>query len=201
MGDPFLFKDSRGYVQIADIADYVLHQFGALEAGRVVIDFLRLTTSHIELVLVDKHADPVTAGSLFTVKVTRGNEVEVYHALPLAQQPILERTKSSRSVTSETYSPQGFEMISSAQSVSDLVFDLTTCMKRHWTQFNYKDLVPLMRRASFQLPFAIPTGIAVEAQLKKLKMGAQAWYFKAPAMPNFEFSVVGMYQDSGPAWK
>jgi hypothetical protein len=49
-----------------------------------------------------------------------------------------------------------------------------------------------------RLPFLVPTGAPVKGEFKKLKLGAQSWLFTAASLPAFEFSVIGLYQNSGP---
>lgn len=197
----FSLKDGRGYVHSSDIMAYVLQRFGVLAPDKIVIDFFRPTVSEVELVLRDKRADYAADGAVFAVKVIYGQTLEVYSALPLACQPILERVESSHCVVAEAYAAQAMEVTSSARKVSDFFMDLNTCLKRHWKDYSYQNRIPLIRRMELRLPFQVPTGVLIVGKFQKLKLGAQAWHFNAPAVPDFEFSVIGLHQDLSPAKK
>lgn len=196
MESQFSFRDDRDYIHNADLMAFVLRRFGTQALDKIVIDFLKPTSTVVDMVLRDHNVDTATDDAVFTVKLMRGHVLQVYSALPQASQPIVERVVSDNSAVSATYTPQTMEVTSPARTASDFFLDLNNCMKKHWKDYNHQNRALMMRRMSLRLPFQVPTGVPLSGKYRKLKLGAQAWDFNAATLPGFEFSVVGLYQKS-----
>lgn len=194
MAPQFPLKDGREYVHSSDILAFALRFFSAMKPDKIVVDFLKPTTSKVHLVLQETPVDPAVDGAFFTVKVVQGQALHVYRALPLTGQAIDESVDSHQCVASEKYSPTAIEVTSSAQTVADFFNDLNWCMKNHWHAYNHQNRALLVRRMELRMPFSVPTGVSIKGEFKKLKLGAQAWHFTAPTLPEFDFSVIGLYQ-------
>lgn len=194
MTPQFPLKDGREYVHSSDILAYAMRLFGAMKPDKIVLDYLKPTTSRVHLVLQETPVDPTGDGAFFTVKVVNGQALHAYRALPVTGQAIEERMESRHCVAFEDYSPTSMEVTSTAQTDADFFNDLNSCMKHHWHAYNHQNRALLVRRMELRMPFSVPTGVAIQGEFKKLKLGAQAWHFTAPTLPEFDFSVIGLYQ-------
>ena len=183
------YRDGRRYVHGSDIFQCAMELFPGLENQRTIVDLHRPTSTPFKFVAPSDVSDSKNS-PLFSVKTFQAQKCQEWIAVPVSEAIEIENVQSSCKLSAEVHSSTGFEALSGAEQIADLIHDLVLAIKSHRQQHAYRDPLMIRRIEADHRFFA--TGGWIQGTWKDLKMGAERWTFVRPECPDALLTMTGL---------
>lgn len=179
--DSLAFRGERDYIHSSDFLGFLESILSPRDASlKLVVDFKRPIRSQVRLLSGEQLDAADSESPLAWVNLSAGIDSQRFGVVAAPELGAPQRRDEARFVVSEAYRPDGFSATLSANNLTDTLYSMTSCVKRHWQMYEPAwNQVPMVRRVDLTLPFSPPHQI--DSSFQRLKFGAKRWSFKGPS--------------------